>query len=137
MTAVRVILNNRSFVLVPEADWIKASIARLPAGPARKQRRLTPAARGDALPPLPQADAQGNRPALAFADATIARNIIQRRKRLGLSQVGLANLAGIRVEVLNRAERAVTIPSVRTLTKIEAVLQHLEHRAGAKRRRSA
>ncbi len=82
---------------------------------------------------LPPADAKGNRPALAFADAAIAGNIIQRRKRLGLSQAGLAKLAGIRTEVLNRAEQAVTIPSVRMLTKIEKVLQRLEHRAKLKR----
>jgi hypothetical protein len=31
----------------------------------------------------------------------------------------LAARAGIRVEVLNRAERGVVVPSVRTLTKIE------------------
>jgi len=85
------------------------------------------------LPRLPRTDEKGNRPAVAFADAAIARGIIQRRKRLGLTQVGLANLAGIRVEVLNRAERAVTIPSMRTLIKIENALSELERRADGKR----
>jgi ribosome-binding protein aMBF1 (putative translation factor) len=124
MTATKIILNNRSFVIVPESDWAKVS-------PVRKGRAKTNGHGGkrDTLPPLPRADERGNRPALAFADAAIARGIIQRRKRLGLSQLGLANLAGIRVEVLNRAERAVTIPSVRTLIKIENVLQRLESRA--------
>jgi len=72
----------------------------------------------------------GNRPALPFADVAIARTIIQRRRPLGLSQSGLAKLAGIRAEVLSRAERAVTIPSVRTLTKIEHVLSRLERNPG-------
>jgi ribosome-binding protein aMBF1 (putative translation factor) len=86
------------------------------------------------LPPLPRANANGNRPAVAFADAAIARGIIQRRKRLGLTQVGLAKLASIRVEVLNRTERAVTVPSMRTLIKIEKAIQELERRANGNRR---
>jgi ribosome-binding protein aMBF1 (putative translation factor) len=124
-------------VIVPEADWLKV-VPTLPSAARPPKKNAAAGRQGldrDALPPLPLADERGNRPALAFADAAIARTIIRRRKRLGLSQVGLANLAGIRVEVLNRAERAVTIPSVRTLTKIERVLQHLERRS-AKRWRS-
>jgi DNA-binding XRE family transcriptional regulator len=137
MTATKVVLNNRNFVIVPEADWLKV-VPTLPSAARPPKKNAAAGRQGldrDALPPLPLADERGNRPALAFADAAIARTIIRRRKRLGLSQVGLANLAGIRVEVLNRAERAVTIPSVRTLTKIERVLQHLERRS-AKRWRS-
>jgi DNA-binding XRE family transcriptional regulator len=138
MTATKVVLNNRNFVIVPEADWLKV----VPALPSAARAAKKGAAAGrhgldrDALPPLPLADERGNRPALAFADAAIARTIIRRRKRLGLSQIGLANLAGIRVEVLNRAERAVTIPSVRTLTKLERVLQHLERRSAKRGRNS-
>jgi ribosome-binding protein aMBF1 (putative translation factor) len=60
--------------------------------------------------------------ALAFADRTIAESIVRDRERVGLSQQELAELAGIRVEVLNRAERGVVVPSVRTLTKIEKAL---------------
>ena len=134
MTATRILLNNRSFVIVPASDWAKVEAARagMSHTPAPRVAKRGGKVKGDILPPLPRADENGNRPALAFADAAIARGIIQRRKRLGLSQVGLANLAGVRVEVLNRAERAVTIPSVRTLLKIEGVLQHLERRAANK-----
>jgi len=57
-----------------------------------------------------------------FAEASIARNIVRRRKATGLSQKELAKQAGIRVEVLNRAERGVVVPSTRTLTKIEVAL---------------
>lgn len=46
-----------------------------------------------------------------------------------MTQKQLADAAGIRVEILNRAERGVTVPSVRTLTKIENALR----KAGFKR----
>ena len=68
--------------------------------------------------------------ALAFADATIAKSIVRDRESVGLTQRELADRAGIRVEVLNRAERGVVVPSVRTLTKIENALLA----AGLKRR---
>lgn len=74
-------------------------------------------------------DSKGNLPALAAMDATIARSIVRDRESVGLSQTELAKASGIRVEVLNRAERGVTVPSVRTLTKIENALQ----KAGLKR----
>ncbi|MDB5357354.1 MAG: hypothetical protein JWN24_3807 [Phycisphaerales bacterium] len=76
-------------------------------------------------------DAYGNRPAVAFAEATIARSIVRDREAVRLSQKELAEAAGIRVEVLNRAERGVTVPTIRTLTKIEEALK----RAGLKRKR--
>ena len=83
------------------------------------------------VPSLPPADAQGNRPAVAAAEATIARSIVRDRERVGLTQRELAQAAGIRVEVLNRAERGAVVPSVGTLTKIENALRG----AGLKRRR--
>ncbi len=75
------------------------------------------------LPPLPRADAHGNRPALAFARASIARGIIRDRQAAGLNQLELARRAGIRPETLNRIERARTTPDVATLTKIDAALK--------------
>ena len=80
-----------------------------------------------------KADTDGNMPAVAFAEAAIARNIVRDREAVGLSQKELAEAAGIRVEILNRAERGVTVPSVRTLTKIENALV----KAGLKRRRTS
>jgi DNA-binding XRE family transcriptional regulator len=129
--ATKIMLNNQRFVLVPEADWAK--VASTGAPKAKIERRNNGAEAPDFVPPLPPADAKGNRPALPFADVAIARTIIQRRRRLGLSQSGLAKLAGIRAEVLNRAERAVTVPSVRTLTRIEQVLHNLERRSAGRR----
>jgi transcriptional regulator with XRE-family HTH domain len=70
-------------------------------------------------------------PAIPFAEAAIARNLVRDRKAVGMSQKELADAAGIRVEILNRAERGVTVPAMRTLTKIENALVH----AGLKRKR--
>ena len=88
-------IKNKKFILVPEREF-----RRLARKPARK----------------------GNLPAVAFAEESIAQNIVERREAAGLSQKDLAARAGIRVEVLNRAERGVVIPSIRTLTKIENAL---------------
>ena len=96
-----IVIDKKKYVLVPEADY-----KLLVKG----------------VPELPAADARGNRPALAFAEATIARSIVRDREAVGLSQKELAIAAGIRVEILNRAERGVTVPSMRTLTKIENAL---------------
>jgi len=104
-------MGGKSFVLVPAADFKAMQKARH-------------------VPELPPADANGSRPAVAFADATIARSIVRDREAVGLSQAELAKAAGIRAEILNRAERGATVPSVRTLQKIEAALI----RAGLKRR---
>ncbi|MGD0541410.1 MAG: helix-turn-helix transcriptional regulator [Tepidisphaeraceae bacterium] len=80
-------------------------------------------------PNLPLADAHGNVDAIAFTRASIARGLVQDRQKVGMTQKKLAEAAGIRAEILNRAERGVTVPSVRTLTKIEKALR----RAGLKR----
>jgi DNA-binding XRE family transcriptional regulator len=105
-----IIIENKKFVLVPYAEYKLME---------------------KGVPPLPPADAQGNRPAVATAEAMIARGIVRDRKAVGLSQRELAAAAGIRVEVLNRVERGVNLPSMRTATKIENALI----RAGLKRKR--
>jgi DNA-binding XRE family transcriptional regulator len=97
-----VVIERKKYVLVPYKEY----------------RKLT-----HGVPSLPAADLDGSRPALAFADAAIARCIVRDRQKVGLSQKELAELAGIRVEVLNRAERGVVVPSVRTLQKIENALK--------------
>ena len=94
-------IGRQKYIAVPEEEY-KRLIAKMPT--------------------LPRADSRGNRDAVKFAEASIARSIVRRRQAAGLSQKELANLAGIRVEVLNRAERGVVVPSTRTLTKIEIAL---------------
>lgn len=102
-------IDKKKYVLVPESEY--------------KQM-----VKG--VPPLPDKLANGNYPGIAALEASIARNIVRERESVGLSQKQLAQAAGIRVEILNRAERGVTVPSMRTLTKIE----HALVKAGLKRR---
>ena len=66
-------------------------------------------------PVLPEPDANGNYPAVAYARASLARKIIRHRRRLGLTQVELALRAGIRPETLNRLEHAKHTPAVATV----------------------
>src|SRR5438046_4123105 len=102
-------LNSKKYVLVPVHEYRKLT-----------SRRSTTAA---ALPPR---NARGNYPALAAAEATIARSIVKRRMAVGLTQRALAEQAGIRVETLNRAERGIVTPDVRTLQRIERALGRAE-----------
>ncbi len=101
----------------------------------REYHRLT-ALDLDDLPRLPRADADGNVPAAAYARATIARGIIRDRHTAGLSQAELARLSGVRVETLNRIERAKVTPDVRTILKIDRALKSAAGRTGRKRTRA-
>ncbi len=103
-----IMLEGKKYVILPEAEY--RQLLRSPV-------------------PLPAPDADGNYPALAAADSMIANALVRDRASVGLSQKELAEAAGIRVEVLNRAERGVNVPNVRTMMKIEAALG----RAGLKR----
>jgi ribosome-binding protein aMBF1 (putative translation factor) len=104
----KITLKNKKYVLVPEAEY----------------RKLM--GNGQKMPGLPAKNARGHYPALAAAEATIARTIVKRRLAAGLSQRALAGLAGIRVETLNRAERGTVTPDVRTLQRIERALERAE-----------
>ncbi len=86
-------------------------------------RTLERSAREAALPPWPPADAAGNRPALEFVRMSIARDIINERTALGLTQQQLAKLAGIRQETLCRLETGKQAPNVRTVDKIDRALK--------------
>ncbi|HEX5446737.1 MAG TPA: helix-turn-helix transcriptional regulator [Pirellulales bacterium] len=115
--------NGKRFVLV-EADELE------------RLERLAQMAADDAqLPPLPPADAEGNRPAVEYARASIARSIIQERRQLGLSQEELARLAGVRQETISRLESAKHSPTVRTVEKIDRALKRFAAQAERKHRR--
>ena len=85
------------------------------------------------MPPLPPADAKGNRPALEYIQVSIARDILKERRSLGLSQLQLADLAGLRQETLSRLESGKHSPTVRTVEKIDRALKRYA-KSGAKRR---
>lgn len=109
--------NGRRYVLVPEAEY-------------RRMDRREDSEAG--MPPLPEADADGNRPAVVFARVTIARRIIRDRRAAGLTQAELAKRAGVREETINRLEKARHIPNDATFAKIDRALKAAE-RAASKR----
>jgi hypothetical protein len=82
MSAATVTIDGKRFVILPEAEY-------------ERMRGGRPSA-DDGLPPLPKALANGNYPAIEYARAVAARDIITARRRLGLSQAELARRAGIR-----------------------------------------
>lgn len=81
-------------------------------------------------PALPEPDADGNRPADAYAAISIARDILRARRQLGLTQADLARRAGIRPETLNRIEQGRNKPSVPTIAKIDRALKEARRRNG-------
>jgi ribosome-binding protein aMBF1 (putative translation factor) len=103
-------IDRKKFVLVPVEEY--------------RELKTRPQ-----MPEFPAPDAKGNIDAILFTRTSIAQGLVQDRKKVGMTQKELAKAAGIRVEILNRAERGVTVPSVRTLTKIETALK----KAGLKR----
>ncbi len=111
---------GQRFVLLPESEY----------------RRLQ-ADSGESGPQLPPPDAQGNYPAAATLRAMVARDIVQHRRALGLSQAELARRAGIRVETLNRLEQGKHSPSIRTVEQLDRALQAAEAQAGETRARPA
>lgn len=103
-------------------------------------RRLRELAKAAMLPPMPEADAEGNVPAVPFARATIARGIIRDRVAAGLNQKELARRAGIRVETLCRIETGRHTPSVETIQSIDRALKataRVSNKPGKTRRRPA
>src|SRR3954453_10559631 len=100
-------VNGKPFVLVEPSELRR--LEKL----AAKVKTIEPG-----LPSFPPADVEGNRPAVAFARASIARSIVTDRKALGLTQKSLARLAGVRQETLSRIESGKHSPTVRTVEKI-------------------
>src|SRR3990172_12307552 len=107
-------LDGRDYVILPRADY----------------DRLSKLAKAAELPPLPKPDADGNYPAVDYARASLARNIIRGRVEAGLTQLELGKLAGVRNETLCRIERGQHTPSVATIARIEKALHE---RAAGKR----
>lgn len=78
------------------------------------------------FPPFPKADSEDNVPAIDYARVSIARDIAQRRKAVGMTQEQLARAAGIRQESLSRLEAAKHSSTVRTIDRIERALKNAE-----------
>ena len=101
-------MGGKTFVLVPKSEY----------------RRMT--AGRTVMPNFPAADAEGNFPALQSGRVSIAREIIRRRQAVELSQKDLAAAAGVRVETLNRIERARVTADTATIVKIDRALKRAE-----------
>ncbi len=95
-------MNDETFVLVPQREYAELTAE---------------------LPELPPANAAGNYPAVAYGRATIARSIIKDRLAAGLTQKALADAAGVRIETINRIEKARVTPDTATIAKIDRALK--------------
>jgi len=66
---------------------------------------------------------------------SIARSLAQDRQAAGLSQQELARLAGVRQETISRIESGKHSPTVRTVEKIDRILQAALKKKGKARAR--
>lgn len=110
MSVATLALNGKHFVVIEEAEY----------------RRLKEAASEAGLAPYPGADADGLVPAVAFANADIARKIARRRKLAELTQVQLAKRAGVRAETISRIENGRNVPDTATVQRIDRALRKAE-----------
>lgn len=116
MTTQSILLDGRSYVILLREDY----------------ERLATLAKAAELPPFPEPDAHGNYPAVEYARASLARDIIHERVAAGLSQRELAERAGVRVETLCRIETGKVTPSLTTVNKLDRALKQAAQRKAAK-----
>lgn len=74
------------------------------------------------LPPLPERNVDGNRPAIPTAQAVVARWLIRARQAQALSRRELAERAGVSIETVARIESGRHTPRAETIRKLDAVL---------------
>jgi ribosome-binding protein aMBF1 (putative translation factor) len=107
-----------------EIARLRAQVTRLRA---RVRTLLSAAARAEgspaSVPPLPDADADGNYPAAETLRAVLARQIARRRAAAGWSQAELAAAAGVRQETVSRIESGKNAPNVATVDKLDRALK--------------
>jgi DNA-binding XRE family transcriptional regulator len=83
------------------------------------------AAGGEAVPPLPPLDQDGNYPAVEAIRVIVARQILRRRQAAGWTQADLAARAGVRQETVSRLESGKHAPNVRTVDRIDRALREV------------
>lgn len=98
-------MNGKTYLLIEPAEY-----ARLRHRPRRTVK--------DLLPPLPRPAADGSVPAGEYTRALLARKLITARKKAGFTQAELAHRAGVRIETVNRIERAKTNPTIGVVEKL-------------------
>jgi DNA-binding XRE family transcriptional regulator len=110
MTYATMQMNGKKFVLVPHDEFAELK-GRIP------------------LPEFPPANPDtGNFPAIETGRVGMARKIITRREAVGLSQKALAAAARVRVETLNRIEKAKVTADTATIIKIDRALKNAERK---------
>jgi len=82
--------------------------------------------RSQPIPEFLPADAEGNFFAVLTGRVSIAREVIRRREKVGMVQKALAAAAGVRVESLNRIEKAKVTADTATIAKIDRALKRAE-----------
>jgi DNA-binding XRE family transcriptional regulator len=102
-------MDGKNFILVPQQEY------------ERLMERTE-------VPSLPVADKNGSVDALAYMRASMGRKLIARRQAAGLTQKALATAAGVRIETLNRVEKARVTPDTATIVKIDKALRRAESR---------
>jgi ribosome-binding protein aMBF1 (putative translation factor) len=113
---------GQRLTLLPEAEYLK--LLEQAGRPAPELQ----------MPLVPAKLPSGNYPAREYLRASIAREIIRVRRRLGLSQAELARRAGMAIAHLNRLERAKGNPTAATVAKIDAALKVAEKAALSKKK---
>jgi DNA-binding XRE family transcriptional regulator len=78
------------------------------------------------MPRLPKAAMDGSVPAVEFAMADIAREVVRRRIAAGMTQQELAKRVGVRPETISRLESAKHAPHIETIERIDRVLPALK-----------
>ena len=117
MSASTFTMNGKRFVVLPEVEYLRL----------RQPKRGKVAGEEWGLPPLPAKLPSGNYPAVEYARAVTARDLILSRRRIGLSQSELARRAGVRVETLNTIERARVTASTAVMERLDSALNDLQH----------
>jgi DNA-binding XRE family transcriptional regulator len=82
--------------------------------------------RAGVMPPLPRAAKDGSVPAVDFARADIAREVVRRRIAAGMTQQELARRVGVRPETISRLEAGKHLPRNETMVRIDRALPALK-----------
>jgi ribosome-binding protein aMBF1 (putative translation factor) len=125
-----VVANGKKYVLIEPKE-----LRRLEQLAASAESTKVVEGGKETRPQLPPADANGNRPAVAFARASVAQSIFDERSAVGLSQQELARLSGVRQETISRIESGKHSPTIRTIEKIDRILQAALKKAARRAKR--